>query len=77
MQPKFKDKDLKYIAEFEIVPGIEHYNAGWNAHYGSACIEEEDDTHCGKGLPIPRGLGSLGGVGIPMPNSGLTDLCHS
>ena len=35
-----------------------------------------DLTHCGEGLPIPRGLASLGGVGIPMPNSGLTGLCH-
>ena len=34
-------------------------------------------NHCGEGLPIPRGLASLGGVGIPMPNSGLTGLCHS
>ena len=34
-------------------------------------------SHCGEGLPIPRGLAGLGGVGIPIPNSGLTDLCSS
>ena len=43
-QPKFKDKDLKRMSEFDIVPGIGHYNAGWNTNYGSAYIEDEDDT---------------------------------
>ena len=43
-QPKFKDKDLKHIAEFDIVLGIEHYNAGWNANYSSAYMKDDDDT---------------------------------
>ena len=35
---------------------------------------EDGIIHCGEGLPIPRGLASVGGVGIPMSKSGLADL---
>ena len=33
-----------------------------------------DGFHCGEGLPIPRGLASVGGVGVPRSKSGLADL---
>ena len=44
-QPKFKDKDLNRMAELVDMFGLNHYDTGWNASYGtSAYIEDEDDT---------------------------------
>ena len=44
-RPKFNDKDLKRLSEFDDVFGISQYDTGWNASYGtSAYIEDEDDT---------------------------------
>ena len=43
-QPKFKDKDLKRVAEFDIVLGLEPYSASWSEKYSSAYIAEEDDA---------------------------------
>ena len=43
-RPKFKDKDLKRLSEFDITFGLNPYNLGWSASYGGAYIENEDDT---------------------------------
>ena len=44
-QPKFKDKDLNRMAELVDMFGLNHYDTGWNASYGtSAYIEDVDDT---------------------------------
>ena len=44
-QPKFKDKDLKRLLESDDMFGLNHYDTGWNASYGtSAYIEDADDT---------------------------------
>ena len=44
-QPKFKDKDLNRMAEFDKVFGLSRYDMGWNASYStSAYIEDEDDA---------------------------------
>ena len=43
-RPKFKGKDLKRMAEFENVLGTGHYYPGYSANYGSAYIEDQDDT---------------------------------
>ena len=44
-QPKFNDKDLNRMAEFDNMFGLSQYDTGWNATYGtSAYIEDEDDA---------------------------------
>ena len=44
-RPRFNDKDLNRMAEFDKVFGLSRYDMGWNASYGvSAYIEEADDT---------------------------------
>ena len=43
-RPKFKDMDLKRIAEFDDIFGLSHYNLGRGVSYGSAYIEDEDDA---------------------------------
>ena len=44
-RPKFNDKDLKRMAEFDDMFCLNHYDKGWNASYGtSAYIEDEDDA---------------------------------
>ena len=43
-QPKFKDKDLKRVAEFDIVLGLEPYSASWSEKYSSAYIADKDDA---------------------------------
>ena len=44
-KPKFNDKDLNRMAEFDDVFGLNHYDTGWNAIHGtSAYIEDEDGT---------------------------------
>ena len=44
-RPKFKDKDLNRMAEFDDIFGLNHYDTGPNAsHHISAYIEDADDT---------------------------------
>ena len=44
-RPKFKDKDLNQVAEFDEVFDLSQYDTGWNASHGtSAYIEDEDDA---------------------------------
>ena len=44
-QPKFNDKDLKRLLEFDDVFGLSQYDTGWNASHGTnAYIEDVDDT---------------------------------
>ena len=44
-RPKFNDKDLKRLLEFDDVFGLSQYDTGWNAIHGtSAYIEDEDGT---------------------------------
>ena len=44
-RPKFNDKDLKRLLEFDDVFGLSQYDTGWNASHGTnAYIEDEDDA---------------------------------
>ena len=44
-QPKFNNKDLSRMAEFDDMFGLVHYDTGWNTSYGTgAYIEDENDT---------------------------------
>ena len=44
-RPKFNDKDLKRLLEFDDVFGLSRYDTGWNASHGTnAYIEDEDDA---------------------------------
>ena len=44
-RPKFKDNDLNQMAEIGDMFGLNHFDTGWNASYGtSAYIEDEDGT---------------------------------
>ena len=44
-RPAFKDTDLNRVVEFDDMLGLNHFDTGWNASYGtSAYIEDVDDT---------------------------------
>ena len=43
-RPKFNDKDFQRMAEFDIVLGLHRSNLNWITKYGSANIEDEDNT---------------------------------
>ena len=44
-RPKFNDKDLNWMTDFDDLFGLNHYDTGWNAIHGtSAYIEDEDGT---------------------------------
>ena len=44
-RPKFNDKDLNWMTDFDDVFGLNHYDTGWNAIHGTGSyIEDEDGT---------------------------------
>ena len=55
-RPKFKDMDLKRIAEFDDIFGLSHYNLGRGVSYGSASLV----TRPGFSKEEPRRAASAG-----------------
>ena len=63
-QPKFKDKDLNQMAEFDDMYGLIRYDTGWNASYGtSAYIEDEDDTSSISSFSTNATMDNIPGTG--------------
>ena len=63
-QPKFKDKDLNQMAEFDDMYGLIHYDTGWNASYGtSAYLEDEDDTSSISSFSTNATMDNIPGTG--------------
>ena len=63
-QPKFKDKDLNQMAEFDDMYGLIYYDTGWNASYGtSAYIEDEDDTSSISSFSTNATMDNIPGTG--------------
>ena len=63
-RPKFNDKDLNRMAEFDEVFGISQYDTGWNASYGtSAYIEDVDDTSSISSFSTNATMDNIPGTG--------------
>ena len=63
-QPKFKDKDLNQMAEFDDMYGLIHYDTGWNASHGTdAYIEDEDDTSSISSFSTNATMDNIPGTG--------------
>ena len=63
-QPKFKDKDLNRMSEFDDMFGLVHYDTGWNASYGtSAYIEDKDDTSSISSFSTNATMDNIPGTG--------------
>ena len=63
-QPKFNDKDLNRMAEFDDVFCLSQYDTGWNASYGtSAYIEDVDDTSSISSFSTNATMDNIPGTG--------------
>ena len=62
-RPKFKDMDLKRIAEFDDIFGLSHYNLGRGVSYGSAYIEDEDDASSINSFSTNATMDNIPGTG--------------
>ena len=64
-RPKFKDKDLKRMTEFDTVYGLHRNSPNWNADYGSgsAYIEDEDDTSSNSSCSTNATVDNIPGTG--------------
>ena len=63
-RPKFNDKDLKRMAEFDDMFSLSQYNAGWNTGYGtSAYIEDEDDASSISSFSTNATMDNIPGTG--------------
>ena len=63
-RPKFNDKDLKRLLEFDDVFGLSQYDTGWNASYGtSAYIENVDDTSSINSFSTNATMDNIPGTG--------------
>ena len=63
-QPKFNDKDLLRVAEFDDIFCLSHYYAEWNAsHSTSANIEDVDDTSSISSVSTNATMDNIPGTG--------------
>ena len=63
-RPAFKDTDLNRVVEFDDMLGLNHFDTGWNASYGtSAYIEDEDDTSSISSFSTNATMDNIPGTG--------------
>ena len=63
-QPKFNDKDLNRMAEFDDMFSLSQYNARWNTGYGtSVYIKDEDDTSSISSFSTNATMDNIPGTG--------------
>ena len=62
-QPKCKDKDLKRLLEFDDMFGLSRYNPGRGVNYGSAYVEEVDDTSSISSFSTNATMDNIPGTG--------------
>ena len=63
-RPKFKNKDLKLLEEFDVVLGMNHNVIGWSASYRSAYVEDVDDTSSMSSLSTMATMDNNPGAGL-------------
>ena len=63
-RPKFNDKDLERLLEFDDVFGLNQYDTGWSASHGTnAYIEDEDDTSSISSFSTNATMDNIPGTG--------------
>ena len=62
-QPKYKDKELKRLLEFDDMFGLSRYNPGRGVNYGSAYVEEVDDTSSISSFSTNATMDNIPGTG--------------
>ena len=63
-RPKFNDKDIQRMAEFDIVLGMDHHDLGWSASYRSAYVEDVGDTSSISSLSTMATMDNNPGAGL-------------